>query len=140
NLDIRWRDGMTSYLASLSVAALPGGGWLSARLAQEHGHVRMRQAASAMYVSLVADAIAISFMAYGILLVAREPAMRFIIPGLGVIFAIFLVVMGRSSKVWDIVSRLLAKKRVTRRFLPQGEDVHTRILAVMRSKVILGGV
>ena len=140
NLDIRWRDGMTSYLASLSVAALPGGGWLSARLAQEHGHVRMRQAASAMYVSLVADAIAISFLAYGILLIAREPAMRFIIPGLGVVFAIFLVVMGRSSRVWGVVSRLLARRNVTRRFLPQGEDIHTRILAVMRARVICNGV
>jgi uncharacterized membrane protein YbhN (UPF0104 family) len=140
NLDIRWRDGMTSYLASMSVAALPGGGWLSPRLAQEHGHVRMRQAASAMYVSLVADAIAISFLAYGILLFMQEPAMRFIIPGLGVIFAIFLVIMGRSQRVWDIVSRLLAKKRITSRFLPQGADIHARILAVMRSKVIFGGV
>lgn len=140
HLDIRWRDGMTSYLASMSVAALPGGGWLSARLAQEHGHVRMRQAASAMYVSLVADAIAISTLAYSILLVAREPGVRFIIPGIGVVFAIFLVIMGRSQRVWDLVSRLLARKRMTRRFLPQGEDVHSRILAVMRSRVILGGV
>jgi putative heme transporter len=140
NLDIRWRDGMTSYLAALSVAAVPGGGWLSARLAQEHGHVRMRQAASAMYVSLVADAIAISTLAYGILLFAREPAMRFIIPGIGVVVAILLVIMGRSERVWNLVSRLLAKKRVTSRFLPQGADVHSRILAVMRSRVIFGGV
>jgi putative heme transporter len=140
NLDIRWRDGMTSYLAALSVAALPGGGWLSARLAQEHGHVRMRQAASAMYVSLVADAIAVSFMAYGILLYMREPATGFLIPGLGVVVAIFLVIMGRSQRVWDVVSRLLARWRVTRRFLPQGEDIHSRILAVMRAKVISGGV
>lgn len=140
HLDIRWRDGVTSYLGSMSVAALPGGGWLSPRLAQEHGHVRMRQAASAMYVSAVADAIAISFLAYGILLFAREPAIRFIIPGLGVAFALFMVVMGRSERVWNVVSKLLARKRVTRRFLPQGEDVHARILAVMRSKVIFGGV
>lgn len=140
HLDIRWRDGMTSYLAALSVAALPGGGWLSPRLAQEHGHVRMRQAASAMFVSFVADAIAISFLAYGILLVAREPAMRFIIPGFGVVIAIFLVIMGRSERVWNVVSRLLARWRLTRRFLPQGADVHQRILAVMRSRVILGGV
>ena len=140
HLDIRWRDGMTSYLAALSVAALPGGGWLSPRLAQEHGHVRMRQAALAMYVSFVADAIAITTLAYGVLLFAREPAVRFIIPGTGVVFAIFLVVMGRSERVWLVVSRLLAKNRVTRRFLPQGADVHARILAVMRFKVILGGV
>lgn len=139
-LDIRWRDGMSSYLAALSVAALPGGGWLSARLAQEHGHVRMRQAASAMYVSFVGDAIAVSTLAYGILLYAREPAIRFIVPGIGVIFAIFLVTMGRSQRVWDMVSRLLAKKRLTRSWLPQGEDVHARILAVMRARVIAGGV
>lgn len=140
NLDIRWRDGITSYLAALSVAALPGGGWLSPRLAQEHGHVRMRQAASAMYVSLVSDAIAVSFLAYGVLLFAREPAMRFIFPGLGVAFAIFMVIMGRSERVWNVVSDLLARRRITRRFLPQGADVHSRILAVMRGKVILGGV
>jgi uncharacterized membrane protein YbhN (UPF0104 family) len=140
NLDIRWRDGITSYMAALSVAALPGGGWLSPRLAQEHGHVRMRQAASAMFVSLVCDAIAISFLAYGILLYAREPAIRFIIPGLGVAFAVFMVVMGRSQRVWNVVSDLLSRRRVTRRFLPQGADVHARILAVMRGKVIAGGV
>ncbi len=140
NLDIRWRDGITSYMAALSVAALPGGGWLSPRLAQEHGHVRMRQAASAMYVSAVADAIAISFLAYGVLLFAREPAIRFIFPGLGILFAVFMVVMGRSERVWNLVSDLLARRRMTRRFLPQGADVHSRILAVMRGKVILGGV
>lgn len=140
NLDIRWRDGVTSYLASMSVAALPGGAWLSARLAQEHGHVRMRQAASSMYVSLVADAVAISFLAYGILLVMREPAMQFIIPGLGVIIAGLLIVMGRSERVWNIVAGLLARKRLTQRFLPQGADVHSRILAVMRSRVIFIGV
>lgn len=139
-LDIRWRDGMSSYLAALSVAALPGGGWLSARLAQEHGHVRMRQAATAMYVSFVGDAIAVSILAYGILLYAREPAIRFIIPAISVIFAIFLVTMGRSQRVWDMVSRLLAKKRLTRGWLPQGQDVHSRILAVMQPKVIAGGV
>lgn len=139
-LDIRWRDGMSSYLAALSVAALPGGGWLSARLAQEHGHVRMRQAATAMYVSFVGDAIAVSVLAYGILLYAREPAIRFIVPGAGVVFAIFLVTMGRSQRVWDMVSRLLAKKRFTQRLLPQEEDVHARILAVMQLRVIVGGV
>ncbi len=139
-LDIRWGDGMSSYLAALSVAALPGGGWLSARLAQEHGHVRMRQAVSAMYVSFVGDAIAVSTLAYAVLLYAREPAIRFIFPGVGILFAILLVTMGRSQRVWDMVSGLLAKNRLTRRWLPQGEDVHTRILAVMRGRVIAGGV
>jgi uncharacterized membrane protein YbhN (UPF0104 family) len=93
-----------------------------------------------MYVSFVGDAIAVSILAYGILLYAREPAVRFIIPAISVIFAIFLVTMGRSQKVWDMVSRLLAKKRLTRGWLPQGQDVHSRILAVMQPKVIAGGV
>lgn len=139
NLDIRWRDGMSSYLAALSVAALPGGGWLSTRLAQEHGHVRMRQAASAMYVSFVCDAIAVSTLAYGVLLVAREPAILFVFPATGMLFAVLLVIIGRSERAWNVVARILAKKRLTRRWLPQGKDVQARIQAVMRTSVIARG-
>ena len=33
-LGISWRDGVTSYLGSMATAPLPGGSWLSVRLAK----------------------------------------------------------------------------------------------------------
>ncbi|MDQ3549352.1 MAG: lysylphosphatidylglycerol synthase domain-containing protein, partial [Chloroflexota bacterium] len=59
-LDISWRDGMTTYLAGMAAGAIPGGSWLPARLAQEHGSVRMRQAAAGLFVGFVADMIALA--------------------------------------------------------------------------------
>ncbi|HUG15722.1 MAG TPA: lysylphosphatidylglycerol synthase transmembrane domain-containing protein [Thermomicrobiales bacterium] len=138
-LDISWRNGMTTYLAGMTAGALPGGSWLPVRLAQEHGTVRMRQAAAALFVAFVGDIIGISLVAWASLLITRQPGPTFVLPAIGLFMAGVLIAMGRSRRVWMYVDRLLARSRVTRRWLPQESDIQSRVNALMRSGVIARG-
>lgn len=140
HLDIRWRDGLTSYLAAFATSAIPGGSWLAPRLAQEHGKVRMRQAAAALFVSFIGDAIAISSVAFVLFLVTEQPAYRFLVPVAGIAIGIVSIAMGRSSIVWAGVSRILDRWRLTRRLVPKERDIQSRVQVLMRPKVILGGI
>jgi uncharacterized membrane protein YbhN (UPF0104 family) len=138
-LDISWRNGMTSYLAGMSAGALPGGSWLPARLAQEHGTVRMRQAAAALFVAFVGDIIGISLVAWLGMLITRQPGPRFVLPAIGLAMAGIMIAMGRSQAVWHFVDRLLARSRFTRRWLPQEADIQSRVNALMRPGVLARG-
>lgn len=138
-LDISWFNGMKTYLAGMAAGALPGGSWLPVRLAQEHGTVRMRQAAPALFVAFVGDIIGISLVAWAALLITRQPGPTFMLPAIGLIMAGILIAMGRSRQVWNFVDRLLARSRVTRRWLPQESDIQSRVNALMRGSVIARG-
>ena len=139
-LDISWKDGVTSYLAAMSASALPGGSLLSARLAQEHGQVRMRQATPALFVSYVADAIALSLSALTLSFVTHQPATRFLIPLAGLVLSTVMIAMGRSVRVWRAVDRLLGRIRFTRRWQSKEADVHERVSALVRPGVVARGV
>ena len=51
DLNIRVVDGLTSYLAAQAASALPGGSALAVRMAEEHGGIRRRQAASGLWLA-----------------------------------------------------------------------------------------
>jgi uncharacterized membrane protein YbhN (UPF0104 family) len=138
-LDIDWHDGVTSYLASMSASALPASSLLSARLAQEHGQVRMREATPALFVSYVADALALSALALGFSVVTHQPPGRYAIPAAGLALSGVLIAMGRSARVWKAVDRLLGRFRVTRRWQSKEADVHERVAALMRPSVVARG-
>jgi uncharacterized protein (TIRG00374 family) len=140
NLDISWRDGMTTYLAGMATGAIPGGSWLPARLAQEHGSVRMRQAVSGLFVGFVADMIALAIVAETMIVVMGEPRPRMLIPVAAIGLAILLIAMGRSERLWYFIDRLLARSRFTSGLLPREADIHQKISAVMRTSVVGRGV
>ncbi|HEX5164782.1 MAG TPA: lysylphosphatidylglycerol synthase transmembrane domain-containing protein [Thermomicrobiales bacterium] len=140
DLDISWRDGMTTYLAGMAAGAIPGGSWLPARLAQEHGSVRMRQAVSGLFVGFVADMIALAILAGTMILVMGEPRPRLLIPVAAIALAILLIAMGRSERLWYFIDRLLARSRFTSGLLPKEADIHQKISAVMRTTVVGRGV
>lgn len=139
-LDIRWRDGLTSFLAGMSTSPLPGGSWLAPRLAQEHGPVRMRQAAPALFVSFIVDAITVPSLVLVLLIVTNQPRYSYAIPIIGLTLGLVLMAMGRSSRVWNLVARLLSRTRLTRRWLPKERDIQMSVQALMRPRVLLGGV
>ncbi|MEX1157386.1 MAG: lysylphosphatidylglycerol synthase transmembrane domain-containing protein, partial [Thermomicrobiales bacterium] len=139
-LDISWRDGMTTYLAGMAAGAIPGGSWLPARLAQEHGNVRMRQAASGIFVGFVADMIALAVLAATTIFLMHEPRPRLLIPGAALGLATLLIAMGRSERLWYFIDRLLARSRFTRSLLPKEADIHEKVSAVMQAPVIARGV
>jgi uncharacterized protein (TIRG00374 family) len=139
-LDISWRDGMTTYLAGMAAGAIPGGSWLPARLAQEHGDIRMRQAAAGIFVGFVADMLALAMLAATTIVLSDEPRPRLIIPGAAIVLAALLIAMGRSERLWYFVDRLLARSRFTRKLLPKEADIHQKVSAVMRAPVIGRGV
>lgn len=140
HLGISWRDGMTTYLAGMAAGAIPGGSWLPARLAQEHGNIRMRQAASGIFVGFVADMLALAALAATTIVLMDEPRPRLLIPGGAILLAALLVAMGRSERLWYFVDRLLARTRLTRGLLPKEADIHQKVSAVMRAPVIARGV
>lgn len=139
-LNIRWRDGATSYLAGMSTSPLPGGSWLAPRLAQEHGEVRMRQAAPALFVSFIVDAITVPSLVLALFIITNQPRYSFAIPATGIVLGLVLLAMGRSSRVWSLVARLLDRTRITRRWLPKERDIQMRVQALMRPRVLLGGI
>jgi putative heme transporter len=139
-LDISFLDGMISYLAGMSAAAVPGGSWVPVRLAQEHGTVRMRQAAPALFIAFVADTMAISLLAWAAMVLNHKPGNYFVLPGIGLSIVTLLVIMGRSERVWLGVDRFLSRFRLTRRLLPKEADIHQSVSALMRWPVIARGV
>jgi uncharacterized protein (TIRG00374 family) len=140
HLDISWKDGMTTYLAGMAAGAIPGGSWLPARLAQEHGGIRMRQAASGIFVGFVADMLALALIAATMIVVMNEPRPRLIIPGAAIALGTLLIAMGRSERLWYFVDRLLARSRFTRGLLPKEADIHQKVSAVMQAPVIVRGI
>lgn len=139
-LDIRRRDAMTSSVAGMTLNWLPGGSLLSARLAQEHGDVLMRQAAPALFVRLVADVYVVASLAFACDFALDQPGGRMLIPILGLAFASVLVAMSRSARFWGFIDRLLRRFRFTRNWLSKEADIHARVRALMTLRVLTTGM
>ncbi len=135
-LNIRWRDGLTSYLAAMAAAPLPGGSLLSPRLAQEHGDIRMRQAAPALFCSFVGDAFAVSILAFFSFAIIGQPGIRFTIPLIGLSIGLGLVLIGRSSRSWVFVARLLNRWQFSKKWLPKEREVQQRVRMMMRTPIL----
>lgn len=139
-LHIGWKDGVTTFLGAMATSALPGGSWLAPRLAQEHGNIRMRQAAAALFISFVCDALAVSLVCAVAFFLTGQSGVGYLIPAVGMIFGIVLIVMGRSHVIWQAAARLFERWTITRRWLPKELEVQLRIRALMRADIIAGGV
>ncbi len=139
-LPISWKDGMTSYLAGMSLSGLPGGTLLAPRLAQEHAGVHMRQAAVGLFVSHVGDALAISVLCATTLLMADLSHTRLLVALAGLVLGSVLIAVFRSQRVWDFVDKLLSRSRFTRGWLPKEEDFRLGMLRVMRAPVVSAAV
>lgn len=139
-LPIRRRDAMSSYLGALSTSWLPGGSLLAARLAQEHGQVRMRQAAPALFIRLVADLLVVAGLTLALMLASQQARDQFLVPAAGLALAGLLITMSRSARVWVVVDRLLGRFRLSRRWRSQEIDIQVRVQALMRGRVLATGV
>lgn len=139
NLDISTFDALTSYLAAQAGTALPGGSLLGARLAQEHGNVKMRQATASLVGQTFADAFALSVMATIAILATTQRSIQLFIPLLTVAGAIFAVQVIRNRRLGDRVLAFLGRFRLTRRVVPQSDDFREYTVVLMRFRVLLGG-
>ncbi|MBX6342546.1 MAG: flippase-like domain-containing protein [Thermomicrobiaceae bacterium] len=139
-LDIRTVDGLTSYLAAQSATALPGGSMLSARLAEEHGGVRMYQAAAGLVGQTIADVLAVGLMASAAILLTEQPSFQLLIPAGALAAAGGAIAVIRSRSLAQMVTALLARWRLTRRFLSEEEDFREHSVALMRPAVLAVGV
>ncbi|HVB63136.1 MAG TPA: lysylphosphatidylglycerol synthase transmembrane domain-containing protein [Nitrolancea sp.] len=140
HLRIRRVDAITSYLASQAATALPGGSVLSARLAEEHGQIRMHQAISSLVAQIIADFFspaAIAFVA--ILLTGQEP-FQIVMPAVTVGIGFACITIIRSRRIAHFITRLLARWRLTRRFVPQEYDFWEHSALLMRPRVMLNTV
>ena len=138
-LDISTFDALTSYLAAQAGTALPGGSLLGARLAQEHGNVKMRQATASLVGQTFADAFALSVMATIAIVATSQRNIQLFIPLLTAIGAIAVVQVLRNRGLGDRVIGFLGKFRLTRRVVPQSDDFRDYIVVLMNFRTLVGG-
>jgi putative heme transporter len=138
-LEISTFDALTSYLAAQAGTALPGGSLLGARLAQEHGNVKMRQATASLVGQTFSDAFALSVMAVVAIVATSQRNIQLLIPLVTVIGAIFAVQVIRNRRLGDRVVRFVSRFRFTERFAPRVDDFRSFTVTVMYFRILLGG-
>jgi hypothetical protein len=133
---IRWQDSATSMLAAQTASVLHGGDVLRVRLAAEHG-VLPRTGVTISFAMWATDMMTLPLLGlagFGKHLVARW---ALFLP-LGIPLVLLLII--RSRRFARLVSRMLGRFRLTRRYaLNEEEIVHVTHLLTRRS-VILGGM
>jgi putative heme transporter len=139
HLQISVFDALTSYLAAQAATSVPGGSLLGARLAQEHGNVKMRQATASLVGQSFGDAFALSIMATVAIIATTQRNIQLFIPLLTVVLALFAVQVIRSRTLWLRVTGFAGRFRLTSRFMPQGEDFRDHTVVLMRARVLGGG-
>jgi len=140
NLPIRLMDGATTYLASQAASALPGGAMLGARLAEEHGNIKMRQAVSSFVALGVSDFFAPGFIAIIAIFLTGQRPLQVVMPILTISIGFAGYFVFRSVRIATWLSRLLTRWRLTRRFVPQEEDFWEHTALLMRRDVMFGAV
>lgn len=138
-LDIRMVDGLSSYLAAQAATAIPGGSMLGARLAQEHGQVRMHQAASGLVGQALVDVWGISLLAAGAIFLTGQRPAQLLVPGIGVLLSLVVFTGLRSPRLRCAGIGFFGRWRVTRRFLPLEEDFLKHAATLMRSRTLAIG-
>ena len=138
-LDIGYFDALTSYLAAQAGTALPGGSLIGARLAQEHGNVKMRQATASLVGQTFGDAFALSVMAAIAIVATAQRNIQLALPLLTVIGAIVAVRVIRSRELTQRVINLIARWKFTARFLPQSEEFRSYTAVLMNVRALSGG-
>jgi putative heme transporter len=139
NLQISTFDALTSYLAAQAGTALPGGSLIGARLAQEHGNVKMRQATASLVGQTFADAFALSVMATIAIVATSQRNIQLFIPLLTAIGAIFVVQVLRNRALGDRVIGFLGRFRLTQRVVPQSDDFRDYIVVLMKFRTLTLG-
>jgi putative heme transporter len=139
NLDIRMGDALTSYLAAQAATAMPGGSMLGARLAQEHGNVKMRQAAASLVGQMFGDAFGLSVMAALAIIITTQRNIQLVIPALTVMLALIAIKIIRSPTLSAKITRFMSRYRLTQRFSLQEEDFRHHTMVLMRPRVLAGG-
>ncbi len=136
DLNIRVVDGLTSYLAAQAASALPGGSAMAARMAEEHGQIRMRQAASGLVGEYIADTFALALVAAVAILYLHQPAIQLLVPAVTVLTGLGIVAVIRDQRLAQWVTGLLGRWERTRRVIPKEEDFRRRTIRLMRWRVI----
>ncbi len=136
DLNIRVVDGLTSYLAAQAASALPGGSALAARMAEEHGKIRTRQAASGLVGEYIADTFALALVAAAAILYLHQPSIQLLIPAITALTGIGAIVVIRDQRLAQWVTALLGRWERTRRVVPKEEDFRQRTVSLMRWRVI----
>lgn len=136
DLNIRAVDGLTSYLAAQAASALPGGSALAVRMAEEHGRIRMRQAASGLVGEFIADAFALALVATAAILYTHQPSIHLLIPAVTVFTGMGAIMVIRDQRLAQWVTTMMTRWERTRRLVPKGEDFRQRTVRLMRWRVI----
>lgn len=139
-LPIRHIDGVTTYLASQAATALPGGSMLGARLAEEHGKIRMHQAISSFVAIGVSDFFAPAGIAAITIVITGQRPLQIIMPVVTMTMGFGGIVVFRSERIAQMLTRFLMRWRLTRRFVPKEADFWEHSALLMRRRVMFSAV
>ena len=139
-LRIRRVDAITSYLASQAASSLPGGSVMSARLAEEHGQIRMYQAISSLVAQIIADFFSPAVLAIIAILLTGQPPLQIIIPIVTILIGFGCVAVVRSSRLAVWITEFLLRWRLTRRFVPEEADFWDHSSLLMKPRIMINTI
>jgi uncharacterized protein (TIRG00374 family) len=139
-LRIRRRDAITSYLASQAASSLPGGSVMSARLAEEHGQIRMYQAISSLVAQVIGDFFSPAVLAIFAILITGQPPLQIIIPIVTIMIGFGCIAVVRSRRIAFGLTNFLQRWRLTRRFVPEEADFWEHSALLMKPRVMLNTI
>jgi uncharacterized protein (TIRG00374 family) len=139
-LRIRRTDAITSYLASQAASSLPGGSVMSARLAEEHGQIRMYQAISSLVAQVIADFFSPGILAIIAILLTGQPPLQIIMPVFTMMLGFGCIIVVRSRRIAFAVTRFLQRWRLTRRFVPEESDFWDHSALLMKPRVMFNTI
>lgn len=133
---IRFVDSATSFLAGQTTSALPGSDLFRVRLAMEHG-VLPRIGLTVAFAMWATDMTALPLLAlagYGKHLVAQWLLF------LPLLIPIALLAIVRSPRFAHLISRTLARFRLTRRYALNEEEIGHVTRLLTRRRTVIGGI
>ncbi len=139
-LRIRRIDAITSYLASQAASSLPGGSVMSARLAEEHGQIRMYQAVSSLVAQVIADFFSPALLAIVAILITGQPPLQIIMPIFTIMLGFGCIAIVRSSRLAVVITKFLLRWRLTRRFVPEEADFWEHSALLMKPRVMFNTI
>jgi uncharacterized membrane protein YbhN (UPF0104 family) len=113
---------------------------MSARLAEEHGQIRMYQAISSLVAQVIGDFFSPAVLAIIAILLTGQPPLQIIIPIITIMIGFGCIAVVRSRRIAFGLTNFLQRWRLTRRFVPEEADFWEHSALLMKPRVMLNTI
>jgi uncharacterized membrane protein YbhN (UPF0104 family) len=113
---------------------------MSARLAEEHGQIRMYQAISSLVAQVIGDFFSPAVLAIIAILLTSQPPLQIIMPVVTIVIGFGCIAVVRSRRIAFGLTNFLLRWRLTRRFVPEEADFWEHSALLMKPRVMLNTI